>query len=766
MAVKYNTPTSALPTDWDYSSDSNYHEYWVDFKEKALQGEWATALNSKFNDNFGEATKDWTVEDYRNWAEASGFTESIKKGLPSDYQQWTNLLASDDVGGIQRVIGALVMDKKGKFTAAKWETSSSDIAAVVDGMRSYGAQKDLVTNLREKGGTDEQIQGILNSRDGSTEGFESFLNDVEDLQGEDWESYVVENFAEGEVLPENSWGDETTGFQIPQAEIATQNPPDPVELAENAVTNFTFGPSDINTLLQNDGYIGDGERGEEGKYYTADGREVVKNSAGRISYVDSPDDEWTPEGTGVEAQTEVAQEQKEAAEEVVSDAVETTGQAVDTAAGIESAYVGGDVSPEAANALGWTKNPDGTYTDPANKDTVWEIKDGVLVNKNDPTQTATTKGMMNFEENDFAGRNEDIINTFLYGAQVTPENAQDYGFSFDPNTNTYTSPDGTRYVDAGGQLQDENGVPIERSHGFTDYQSDLEGAAEEYTQQMTGLRSQYDQTFNEYGGRLEPYLQQQEDITSGLMDVASDAGDENYYSRLKDVYFADAAEGIQSDADSSRDQVQQMYARSGADPNSPAYTAAIMDLQEKRGDAMRSARRQALLDSYSLGNNMLQNRSSTLSNAQTGVGNSMNALGGLYDVKIKGLEVDRDMVSEIYKGKQNQANIGVQGLNTVAGQQQNILNTDKDTFFKELDLRTGLNQNTQSSATNAANTAGAADVNATNDMWTNVNWMQTLAENDMNWRATGAAMQTQFPDYDFKGSLDPKLYNQLFPEGT
>ena len=762
MAVEYKGPKAVLPIMMEGSIKPG--DYWEDFRSKVLQEDSSYNWMSEYNKQFGTATKDWDAQKLLKFFDDNGVTEAVRTNTGTELGNILQAGGEEAAAKLyKRILGSMVIDKKGHFSNIKYKLSGTEITKLREGMQAYDAHEKLVANLEEKGGTPEQIQAVVDSLDATEKGYTGMLEDVEDLQGKDWESYVTENFAKN-ILPENSWGDEATGFQIPQEEIAAQNPPDPVELAKDAVTDFTFGPSDINTLLQNGGYIGDGTKGEKGKYYTADGREVVKNSADRISYVDNPDEEWTPEGTGVAAQTEAAQEQKGAAEEVVSDAVETTGQAVDTAAGIENAYVGGDVSPEAANALGWTKNPDGTYTDPANKDTVWEVKDGVLVDRNDPTQTATTEGMMNFKENDFADRNETIINDFLYGAQVTPDNAQDYGFSFDSSTNTYTSPDGTVYQDVGGQLQDENGVPIERSHGFTDYQSDLEGAAEEYTKQMTGLRTQYDQTFGEYESKLEPYLQQQEDITSGLMDVASDAGDENYYSRLKDVYFADASEGIQTDTDDSRDQLQQMYARSGADPNSPAYTAAIMDLQEKRGDAMRSARRKAMLDSYELGNNMLQNRSSTLSNAQTGLGNSMNALGGLYDVKIKGLEVDRDMISEIYKGRQNEANIGVQGLNTVAGQQQNILNTDRDTFFKNLDLRTGLNQNTQSSATTAANTGGAADVNATNDMWGGINWLQTLSENDMDWRATGAAMQTQFPDYDFEGNLDPKLYNQLFPD--
>jgi hypothetical protein len=39
-------------------------------------------------------------------------------------------------------------------------------------------------------------------------------------------------------------------------------------------------------------------------------------------------------------------------------------------------------------------------------------------------------------------------------------------------------------------------------------------------------------------------------------------------------------------------------------------------------------------------------------------------------------------------------------------------------------------------------------------------WLQALIDNDFDWGATGAALQTQFPDFDFS-TLDPKLLEKL-----
>jgi len=529
MAVEYNTPTSALPTDWDYSSDSKYHEYWVDFKEKALQGEWAGELKSKFNDNFGEATKDWTVEDYRNWAEASGFTESIKKGLPSDYQQWTNLLASDDVGGIQRVIGALVMDKKGKFTAAKWETSSSDIAAVVDGMRSYGAQKDLVTNLREKGGTDEQIQGILNSRDGSTEGFESLLNDIENLSGDDWKQYARDNFLKGNILPNNTWGDKTSedSFTFSEEDDAAVNTLTEEEEAKGILSKYAFGESNLETLKASDDVYE-----EAGVYYQkGTDKKLIEADDGSIVFADGSGG-WS-EG-GLEPEIESDQDRSNDAEEVISGSLENLAEAGDTSADIQTSITGGDVSTGVADELGWEKQPDGSYK--AKDGTEYDVdpKTGMLLEKDGET-VVRTEGTMNFAENDFAQDYENASNDFLFGAAISEQAAQSLGFT---KTDTgYTGPDGEPYtVDANGNLVNTDNE-VARSDGFLDYQTQMTDANAEYVTRMEGadgkggLLAEYDKAYTDYSNELRPRMDSLDANTAALNEVARDANSPDYYNR-------------------------------------------------------------------------------------------------------------------------------------------------------------------------------------------------------------------------------------------
>ena len=137
-----------------------------------------------------------------------------------------------------------------------------------------------------------------------------------------------------------------------------------------------------------------------------------------------------------------------------------------------------------------------------------------------------------------------------------------------------------------------------------------------------------------------------------------------------------------------------------------------MDLQNKRGDAMRSARRQALLDSYSLGGDMLSNRGRALTAAQSGIVGGMNALSGLYDVRVKGLDVDKDMISTIYGGKQKQAEIGVSGINTIVNTERDKVATNEKDFNTKLSLTTGLNTDTlNAGATSATTSSNVATTN-------------------------------------------------------
>jgi len=760
MAIKYNTPKSVLPADWSYEKDSHYYEYWVDFKEKALQGQWAKVLNGKFNARFGEFTKDWTVDDYRNWAESSGLTESIKKGLPSDYSLWTNLLASDDIGGIQRVIGALVMDKNGHFTDAKYETSASDIASVVDGMRSYNAQNELVSNLKEKGGTDEQIQAILDSRDGTTEGYTALSDDIADLSGDAWNSYIADNFAKNNVLPDNTWGSGDTAYTIDNATLAGANPVTPTDQAQETLDESTFGdptnPDGLTPVKDANGNVVDGE------FTDANGKTFFLTDNGE--YRDADGNPYISPGQSTVA-TEIQddQESANAAEDVVDTAVQQSAEGAQGASDINIAYTGGAVNEGVANALGWNRNvlDDGTvqYTDPQTNSVYTLGDEGALTNTTSGEE-AYTEGMLNFEENDFAGAFQDTVNEYLFGSSINRSNFADYGFTFDETTGKYTGPNGQTYgVDTSGTLVDVSGNVL-RNQGFLEYQQDLEAAGEQYTTDMTALRKEYANAYSDYESELRPRMGQLDSNIGALNQVAQNANDTNYYNRLKNLYFAEAQDQIDRSARGSQETLNATYANAGLDPSSPAYTAAIMDLEKKRADATRSANRQAMLDSYTMGSNMLGNRQNALNSAQAGITTGMNALGNLYGVKISGLDVDKDMISTIYSGKQNQAAVGISGLNTLAQQQQSGINAERDQFNTNLNLRTGLNAGTIDAANAAATTAGNADANATNDYWTGMGWLQTLIDNKFDWGATGAALQTQFPDFDFS-TLDPKLLEQL-----
>ena len=698
MAIKYNTPKSVLPADWSYEKDSKYYEYWVDFKEKALQGEWATIFTNKFNSNFGEATKDWTVEDYRNWAEASGFTESIKKGLPSDSQQWTSILASDDIGKIQQVIGALVMDRKGHFTKEKYETSESDIASVVEGMRSYGTQKDLVDNLREKGGTDEQIQGILDSRDGSADSYTSLYDEIENLSGDEWNNYINENFADEGILSDGTFGE----YTIPTNVTSVANADDPTQTVKDDITEIVTGDSSLDALRNEEGFREVGE-GDDIQYFVGDQQYAYDEKNDQVVFVGGENDgeRYVPEGSGMANQyKELTQQEKE-----------TIAQ-----------------QQNVVNQIVGTDEIDPVTNEKVTPGLVNEYGDFV-----DKTLTS-----IDAPENDFAGQINAELERFLTGKDAE-----------------------------GNDILDDEGNPIK---GFLDYQSDLEGAAGTYKTDMQGLQGLYDQAYSNYEGQLDPLRkeiadvrQRLGDVSAGQMEVARDAADQNYYNRLQDVYFADAAEGIQSDIDDAKSTLQSNYAAAGADPNSPAYTAAIMDLQKSRGDAMRSARRQSLLDSYGLGSQMLTNRTTALSSAgnalgseMSGIGTEMGALDSLYGVKLEGLNTRRDMIGQVYGANKDIANIGVKGLNTTLDTNLSKVQADQDQFNKKIDLTDSLYKNKASMYGTAYDALGGMRSIYDKESGDRFN---TLTEFDLGQGSNMLTLETlrQYAEQNPNYSIDPDL---------
>lgn len=614
------------------------------------------------NDRFGlekageSVAANWSDDKIRAFIRASGLEKELRSGkVTADFGSASRKTLLMTIGSLLRT------DRNGGWTSGdikgeRWQKGELDKWAA-DFDQHYALVSKAVQSAASQGGiSSEQLQ-----------------NTFDTIFGEDgYSPEAARNLlAEDNFQLQTAVGSTLTAANTPEPE--PEPTPEPVEATEE--------PDPI---------------AEAEALTTSEKLDTIVEDTGTAAVVatDTAAEDVVQSGESRELATEGGEQVADAAQDSVS---------------IENAYTGGEVDSNVANALGWTRSADGkSYTDPAT-DTVYNVDpDTGLLTNAETGNTAFTQGMMNFEEYDFAGDYEDIVNNYLFGNTVSTEEALQQGYTQNED-GSFTGPNGQTYQAAGGVLQDVDGTPL-RTQGFTDYQTDLEGAAQEYTTQMGTLRGEYQKAFGDYNQELRPRLQQLDDTTAGLTEVAQDAADQNYYGRLQDVYFADAAEGIQSDVDSARDTLQTNYAASGADPNSPAYTAAIMDLQNKRGDAMRSARRQALLDSYSLGGNMLANRTNALSSAQSGILGGINALGSLYDVKIKGLDVDKDMISTIYQGKQNQADIGVRGLNTIAQAQQGIVDKNEADFARRLNLTTGLNTDTlNTGATSAATNTNLAD---------------------------------------------------------
>ena len=183
-----------------------------------------------------------------------------------------------------------------------------------------------------------------------------------------------------------------------------------------------------------------------------------------------------------------------------------------------------------------------------------------------------------------------------------------------------------------------------------------------YENQMGGITQDYQSVID----RLAPYegralgLAEDYDALGGKFDeLYTESRDPNAYSGFQDLLYADSRDQINRSAVGARDTLNQSYANAGMDPNSPAYTAALMELEKSRGEMLTSARRQAALDAFNMGSQSLSNSANLLG----GVERSLAGKGMAYGMGINTLMSQGNLIS-------NKANSILQGvglLNNQAG---------------------------------------------------------------------------------------------------
>lgn len=437
-----------------------------------------------------------------------------------------------------------------------------------------------------------------------------------------------------------------------------------------------------------------------------------------------------------------------------------------------TSYTGGEVTPAVAQQLGWTNNGDGTYTDPSDPSKTYTLNEETGTLESDGV-AATTEGLNT--QNDFASQINEQLNIFLNGPKdadgnpVTDDEGNPIKGFLDIQADLSSAAENLRNENqAVTGYTDENGKWVSGEYDkqldtlknyITDYQKgtqsltgsynpdkiiydedgnqigtggwegglydqayqDLAGKTEAYKTKFGTLADDYDKAYQGYADDLDPLTTEARRVRNQLGDigdmslrVANDANNPNYYSRLQDLYYQDAKDTIDRTTRGARDSLNQQYAQAGLDPSSPAYTAAMMDLQNSRSDALRSSRRQAILDSYGLGSQMLGNRQTSLTSAantrmgeMTGLNNEMNALDSLYGVKLAGLNSRQDMIGKMYNIDRN---LSDQKFNMLGARQDALnqnLNTNLDLYGVELDR---LQNRTDTAKSNFDTAATLADI--------------------------------------------------------
>jgi len=358
----------------------------------------------------------------------------------------------------------------------------------------------------------------------------------------------------------------------------------------------------------------------------------------------------------------------------------------------------------------------------------YETEDGTIVDEDGNVRREEGTGLA--AEIESSGEQATLAEQELYGegglVDQIGQVATDYGTFAEETRDALDAPENDFASQITSEINDFiYGANEGEEMGFLDYQADLLGAGEDYKTQMTSLMHQYDEAYDEnvddvnrlrgeyasmtqgYESELNPLRNDLGDVrdrlgevSEGQMGVARDAADRSYYNRLRDTLYADATDNIGRQTEAGMDSLRQNFAASGADPTSPAFIAAMKDLQQGRSDAMVSSRRKAILDSYGLGGQMLSQRSQALSGAGNAIateGNAisaeMGALDSLYGMRAQGLQADAnltgqlmsqrmnklntrgDMIGNIYNIDRTNATTGIEGLNTVLGARTNAINT-------------------------------------------------------------------------------------------
>ena len=380
---------------------------------------------------------------------------------------------------------------------------------------------------------------------------------------------------------------------------------------------------------------------------------------------------------------------------------------------------------------GLTDNGDGSFTDPDSGTVYYKDKNGTFTDRDGNVRYDPGTGLA-AQAKDFRDKESGLANE-LYGEDGITDQIKTLGSDYNKfvedsidSMDFEKNPQNDFAAAIGGHIDNFlNGYTDEttgKEHkGFLDYQSDLMDAGETYKGEASTLKADYEKTYGDYQKDLDPLRSQIQGVNRKLggvadmsLDVARDAGSANYYNKLSDLYYSQAQDTIEAGSRGAKAALNESYANAGMDPSSPAFTKAMADLATSRADAMVSAKRQSVLDSYGLGSQMLQNRSSALGNAgaalsnqMAGIGTEMGAMDSLYGVKLAGLGQRNDMIGQIYNIGANNAQMGMQGASTVLESNINKTNTKANQFYKNMDTTNNLYGAQGDMLNNTANALGA-----------------------------------------------------------
>ena len=138
MAIEYKGPKAVLPIMMEGCIKPG--DYWEDFRSKVLQEDSNYNFTEQYNKEFRAVTKDWDAQKLLKFFDDNGITEAVRTNAGVELGNILQAGGEEEAAKLyKRILGSMVIDKKGHFSNIKYKLSGTEISNLRKGMQAYDA---------------------------------------------------------------------------------------------------------------------------------------------------------------------------------------------------------------------------------------------------------------------------------------------------------------------------------------------------------------------------------------------------------------------------------------------------------------------------------------------------------------------------------------------------------------------------------------------------------------------------------------------------